>query len=147
MTDQGNRAGRTVRPTRDGLGKVLGELEAEVMEIVWTSPDSVTARDIETRVGDRRDVQYITLVTVLNNLARKGVLSREKAGKAYKFRPVLTRDAFLQKITREVMAGIMGLGPELAVNSFVDLLQDEAPEELSRLKRLLTERQAREAGE
>ncbi len=146
MTEQQN-SGRTFRPARDGLGKVLGELEAEVMESVWTAdPEPVTAREIAEVLGPKCDVQYITLVTVLNNLVRKGLLSRAKSGKAFQYHVRLTRESFVAGISREVMAGLIGLGPELAVNSFVDVLRDEAPAELERLKSLLVEKRKQEEG-
>lgn len=136
-----DKAGPTFRPSREGLAKVLGELEAEVMEYVWSAaPEPVTARDVEEAVGEVLGVQYITLVTVLNNLCRKRLLKRTRVGRAFNYRPRLERDDFLRQVSHDVFSGMVDLGAEVAVTSFVDVLAELAPEEIERLKQKLTER-------
>lgn len=146
MKDKPKAAGPSIRPDRAGLAKVLGDLEAAVMEQVWSvAPRAVSARDVDTTVGRRRDLQYITLVTVLNNLWRKGLLTREKEGRAYLYQPRVSRDQFVEEVTRNAFSGLLALGPDLAVTAFVDALADTAPEELDRLKAELLRRRPRTA--
>lgn len=138
----GNRekAGPTFRPAREGLAKVLGDLEADVMEFVWgAAPVLVTARDVDVALSELRGVQYITLVTVLNNLWKKKLLKRKRVGRAYAYQPRIERDEYLRRISRDVFAGVVDLGPELAVSSFVDVLADLGPREIERLKKKLAE--------
>ena len=125
---------------------MLGDLEAAVMEQVWkVAPQPVSARDVDRTVGRRRDLQYITLVTVLNNLWRKGLLTREKEGRAYLYQPRVSRDQFVQEVARNAFSGLLALGPDLAVTAFVDALANTAPEELDRLKAELLRRRPRTA--
>lgn len=143
----GNRenAGPTFRPAREGLAKILGDLEADVMECVWgAAPVPVTARDVEDALGDLRRVQYITLVTVLNNLWKKKLLKRRRSGRAFAYQARIERDEYLRQISRDVFAGVVDLGPELAVSSFVDVLADMGPQEIERLKKKLAEHSRRE---
>lgn len=136
-----DKPGPTFRPSREGLAKVLGELEADVMEYVWSAaPAAVTAREVEAALRELRGVQYITLVTVLNNLWRKRLLKRERAGRAFIYQPRLERDEFLLQVSRDVFSGMVDLGPEVAVTSFVDVLVELAPEEVERLQKLLAEK-------
>lgn len=145
MVDRDESAAPTFRPSRDGLAQVLGKLEAEVMEYIWTHASGpVPARQVADAVGEERGVQHITIVTVLNNLCRKRLLRRERAGRAFVYEPRLSRDDYLRKVSREVLSGVVKLGPSLAVSSFVDVLEEMDPEELRRLKKILAERRAKE---
>lgn len=144
MHDKRRTAGSSIRPGRPGLAKVLGDLEAAVMEQVWKlAPRAVSARDVERTVGRRRDLQYITIVTVMNNLWQKGLLTREKEGRAYLYQPSLSRDQFVREVTRDAFSGLLALGADQAVTAFVDALADAAPEELDRLKTELAARRRR----
>ena len=141
MSPKDELSGQTFRPTREGLAKILGELEAEVMEFVWSvDPEPVSAREVEDAIGEERGVQYITLLTVMNNLWRKKLLKRRKRGRAFLYQARIGRDEYLRRISREVFSGILDLGAELAVSSFVDVLEELAPAELRRLKKKLAER-------
>lgn len=50
------------RPNRPGFRKVLGDLEAEVMELVWSYPpgDGVTVRGVFHVLYGRRGLAYTT---------------------------------------------------------------------------------------
>lgn len=128
------------RPMRDGLAKVLGELEADVMEFVWAQPRPVSARTVEEEIGAARGVQYITLVTVLNNLWKKRLLARKRDGRAFLYRPRVTREEYIRRVSREILSGIVSLDRDLAISSFVDVLAEDAPDELQRLKDRLAAR-------
>ena len=143
MSQKDDAVGPTYRPSKDGLAKVLGELEAEVMECVWSTAEPVSARTVEEHIGKGRE--YITLVTVLNNLCRKGLLTREKEGRAFLYIPRMTKDEFVEKVSREIFSGMMSLGREAALRSFVDVLAENAPDDLEALKKRLTERMGEES--
>ena len=128
------------RPAREGLAKVLGELEAEIMEFVWSQPHAVSARTVEEEIGAARGIQYITLVTVLNNLWRKKLLARKRDGRAFLYTPRGSREDFIRRISREIVQGMVSLDRELAFSSFVDALADNAPDMLERLKEQLAAR-------
>lgn len=140
MSPKNEFSAGTFRPARDGLAKILGELEAEVMEYVWINPEPVSAREVADAIGEDRGVQYITLLTVMNNLWRKKLLKRRKRGRAFVYQASLDRDEYLRRVSREVFSGMLDLGGELAVSSFVDVLAELAPAELRRLKKKLSER-------
>ena len=58
----------TVRPWACGLAKVLGDLEARVMQAVWELGRPVPARAVYERVRCQHEVALLTVVTVLNKL-------------------------------------------------------------------------------
>ena len=137
--------GKLFRPGATGLARVLGDLEAAVMDVVWSSPDGgLTAREVSEQVGPDRDVKHITVVTVLNNLWRKGLLRRRKRQGVLHYGPAVERGEFLSRVSREVAEGMLELAPEIAVTSFVDAVSRSSPEALDELRRLIAEREARE---
>ena len=69
----------------------LGPLEWRVLESLWTRTSSSSVRDLQP---DFSDIAYTTLMTTLDRLYRKRVLSRVKQGRAFYYRPLLTRPEF-----------------------------------------------------
>ena len=68
----------TVRLSASGLAKVLGDLEARVMQVAWDLGAPATARAVHGRVIQDHPVAIYTVITVLNKLVEKGLLRREK---------------------------------------------------------------------
>ncbi len=60
------------------------------MEVVWAAEDAVRVRDVLDSLEPDRQPAYTTVMTVMDNLYRKGWLSRELDGRAYSYRA--TRD-------------------------------------------------------
>jgi predicted transcriptional regulator len=70
----------------------FGDLEATVMERVWDREDGVTVREVFEELADARQIAYTTVLSTLDNLHRKGWVRRERAGKAYRYWPTMTRE-------------------------------------------------------
>ena len=102
-------------------GRHLTRYELEIMDVVWRLGE-VTVHDVCGNLS--RPLAYTTVMTTLGVLERKkGVLERTKRGRAYVYRPVVSRDDVsrdLLKELREVMFG--GSLPSLVLN----LLSDES---------------------
>ncbi len=69
-----------------------GELENQVLEVVWAASGPVTPRDVHGTLGTKRDLAYTTVMTILVRLWKKGVLEREPAGKAFAYSPLVSRE-------------------------------------------------------
>ena len=64
--------------TRDkGLQQVLGHLEKDLLNYLWENGEA-TGRQIFDAVSMRRKNAYHTILTVLNRMVKKGLLSKEK---------------------------------------------------------------------
>lgn len=137
----------TVRLSADGLAKVLGDLEARVMNVVWDMGQSAPARAIHEVVLEEHDVASLTVITVLNKLVAKGLLHREKRNDLYHYRPVLSREEFMTRASRRVVEGIMALAPDAVAASFVDVLSEQDPEKLAELSRLIRRRLREQGGD
>lgn len=86
------------------LNRALGPLEAEVIEVVWRQGEA-TVREVHREFLNRRDIAYTTVLTVLRNLTRKGLLSRRREGRAYVYAATVSKEEF----TRARVAHIVDL--------------------------------------
>lgn len=130
----------TVRLSADGLAKVLGDLEARVMRTVWSIGRPASARGIHERVVEEHEIAHLTVVTVLNKLVDKGLLEREKEEGIFHYRSCWTEAEFRARVSRRLIEGILSFEPHALASSFVDVLADRDPSQLSDLRRLIDER-------
>ena len=73
------------------LAKVVGPLEAEVLEEMWRAGGALDVRDVLTQLNDGRKppLAYTTVMTVMARLAEKGILTRRKEGRGYVYEPAV----------------------------------------------------------
>jgi predicted transcriptional regulator len=130
----------TLRLSADGVAKVLGDLEARVMHVVWALDTPAAARTVHEKILDDHPVAIHTVITVLNKLVTKGLLCRKKLDDVFHYRACFTETEFRQEMSRRAVEGILSLGPEAVAASFVDVLADRDPEQLAALMRLIQAR-------
>ena len=69
----------------------LGDLEHAVMDVLWARSAPTSVRDVhEALVGDR-EIAYTTVMTVLDRLAKKGIVRRKLDGRAWLYLPAKSR--------------------------------------------------------
>lgn len=76
------------------------------MEVVWGSDQPITGREVVDQLARSRPVVYTTVLTVMDRLARKGILSKQPTGKAHTYQAVESREAY----TANRMASLLGVG-------------------------------------
>ncbi|MDQ6934091.1 MAG: BlaI/MecI/CopY family transcriptional regulator [Actinomycetota bacterium] len=86
----------------------MGQLEAEVMQRLWFWNRPVLVREVLEDLQKGRDIAYTTVMTVLDNLHRKGLASRAKDGRAYRYSPTCSREVYAASLLEEVLAGSGG---------------------------------------
>lgn len=145
--DSSPRLQDTVRLSADGLAKVLGDLEARVLQAVWDLGASVPARAVYERVMVEHPVSPLTVITVLNRLVEKHVLAREKTGDLLHYSARMTETEFVAHASRRVVEGILSFQPEAVTASMVDVLAERDPEQLAELARLIRRRMREQARE
>lgn len=134
----------TVRLSAEGLAKVLGDLEARVLRVMWELGRPAPAREVHERVMASHPVAPVTVITVLNKLVGKGFLGREKQGDLLHYDALLSEEELTAFASRRVVEGILALGPQAVAASFVDLLAERGPERLRELERLIRRRMQEE---
>jgi predicted transcriptional regulator len=123
-----------------GLARVLGSMEAAIMEVAWASPAPLRIAEVRQALAHRgRTLSFNAVMTVMNNLVAKGLLERyrEPGSRAHRYRPLVEREAFLAGAARQVARGLVRDFGELAVSQFLDVLREEDPQALGRLRELL----------
>lgn len=113
----------------------LGELEASVMDLMWCVDEPRTVREVLDHLPTPRRLAYTTVMTVMNNLHRKGLLVRSLDGRAYLYRPARPRAEHTAELMRELLAESGDRSTTLL--RFVDDMPDD---ELTDLRRALGRR-------
>ena len=129
----------TFKPHKAGLGRVLGDIEKPVMDVLWDR-DEVTGREVFEEVSRGRPLAFTTILTVLDRLLKKGLIRRTKRGRLFVYTAAMSRDDFVRQVSHEVLQGIMDISASSAATSFVDILYKTSPEEIERLSKLIEER-------
>ena len=62
---------------------ILGELETQIMEILWGAGKQWSVRSVHEELLNKRPLAYTTVMTVLDRLAKKGIVQRELDGRAW----------------------------------------------------------------
>lgn len=136
----------TVRLSADGLAKVLGDLEARVLQAMWDLGAAVPARAVHARVIEAHRVSLLTVITVLNRLVEKRILMRGKLDDLLHYQPRMTEAEFVAHASRRVVEGILSFEPEAVTASMVDVLAERDPEQLAELARLIRRRMREQGG-
>ena len=128
---------QSFRIHQEGLARVFGELEAKVMDAVW-SLDEPTVQGVCDYLGPGHN--YKTVMTVLNRLVDKGALTRQRHSRAFVYCTRQSREAFLGRVSRAIMGSLVRDSGSLAVAQFVETLEEIDPGQLAELERLVHER-------
>jgi predicted transcriptional regulator len=67
--------------------RASGTLEAEVLTVLWASPEPVSAEEVRRRLDG--DLAHTTVSTILSRLHRKGAVTRQLVSRGYVYSPVL----------------------------------------------------------
>lgn len=73
----------------------LGSLERSVMDVLWGATSPLTVREVQDglETSGTHDLAYTTVMTVLDRLGTKEMVSRERDGRAFRYTAALTREA------------------------------------------------------
>lgn len=108
--------------------RCLGELEAAVMRVLWESSEPIKVREVLERLDTGRSLAYTTVLTVLDNLHRKGWVERERDGRAYRYEARHTREEAAARTLHQVLA-VSG-SPDAVLAHFAASISDEQAEAL-----------------
>src|SRR5512142_1573561 len=110
--------------------------ELDVMGVLW-EVGSATVAEVRHRLDD--ELAYTTVLTVLRTLEEKAYVAHEEEGKAYRYSPLVAREAAGNSALRRLVRKVFRGSPELLLTQLVSdrgLSRDE----LERMRELLEER-------
>lgn len=96
----------------------LAPLELDCMNMLWPMGEG-TVRQVRDRLAAVRPRAYTTIMTILNRLARKGVVERRKMGRAYLYRPNLSADEARAHALGQVVESFFGGSTEALLAQLV----------------------------
>lgn len=120
----------------------LGPLERDVLERLWAEPDAVSVRALGESFGGT--LAYTTLMTTLDRLHKKGLVDRERAGRAFLYRPRYTRAELETGVATDLIDAMLGTNPAAArpvLSTFVDAVGQRDAALLDELAELVKTRQ------
>ena len=103
----------------------LGDLEAQVMRRIWARGEPVTVRDIVGDLRRERPIAYTTVMTVMDNLRKKGWLRREPDGRAYRYEPLTSSEEYSAGLMRQALE-VSSDRPAALMHLIGELSADEA---------------------
>jgi predicted transcriptional regulator len=118
---------------------LLGELEREIMEVLWQKSSSVEGREVFDKVKLKRKVAYTTVMTVMGRLVEKGLLKRLTYGKGYSYKAVYSKDRFLSRVSKQIISSLVANFGDIAVSHFAKELENIPPHRREKLVKLLKE--------
>jgi predicted transcriptional regulator len=125
----------------------LGPLEQRTLDRLWAR-GSATVRELVQ--DDAEDLAYTTLMTTLDRLYKKGVLTRTEDGRAFRYAPRLSREELHREAAGEAFRELLDASPaaSLPLSSLVEVLGerdakllDDLGELVQRKRRELSEQQ------
>ena len=81
----------------------FGELEAVIMDRLWEWGRPVLVREVVEDLRDKRGLAYTTVMTVMENLYRKGWLRRERDGRAWRYEPTGSRSGYTAALMNDAL--------------------------------------------
>jgi predicted transcriptional regulator len=131
---------RGFKRPREVASESLGKLEQDVLNEVWRR-DEVSVRDIYLAFGEK--MAYTTLMTTLDRLYKKKLLTRRKDGRAFIYLPAVSSDELEQGIREDIIDGLLGHGADAVqpvLACIVDTVSERDRELLDELDRLIKEK-------
>jgi predicted transcriptional regulator len=115
--------------------QIHGELQNQVMRVLWRL-ESGSVEDVRRGLPARKRGAYTTVQTVLNRLAERGLVRREREGNLILYRPRLSEAEYLSRSLNEALANA---SPEARRTALATLVGEIEATELSRIRRLARE--------
>jgi predicted transcriptional regulator len=115
----------------------LGDLERAVMDHLWSAPQPQTVRQVHEALSEQRDLAYTTVMTVLQRLAKKNLVSQIRDDRAYRYEPVHGRDVLVAGLMVDALDQAADTGGRQA--ALVHFVERVGADEAEALRRALDE--------
>jgi BlaI family penicillinase repressor len=120
------------------INQTLTPLELEIMQVLW-DVGPCTVAEVQPKL--KADLAYTTVQTMLNVLLRKNKVKRVQEGRAYRYRPAVSRERASGSALSDLVKRMFGGSSEALLMAMVDTRQISA-EELARVAQKLAAAEA-----
>jgi len=117
----------------------IGSLEADILAVVWEL-DTTTVRQVYETLRERRQIAYTTVMTVMNNLVKKHLLTQDKTRIAYLYTPAIPGREVVDTVLHSVVDRLLRGQYNVAVSQLLDLDRELTPDQFDALRTLAREK-------
>ena len=121
-----------------GLNRFFGPLEAKIMNILWGG-SKMSIKDVQQKLEQEKNVNFNTVMTVMNRLVDKGILKKRLEGRTSLYRPILSKDDFLETQSKELTHELIEEFGALVVSHMLDELEEVDQALLEKLEQKIKE--------
>ncbi len=115
----------------------LGDLERSVMDLLWDADEPQTVRQVHDALCAHRELAYTTVMTVLQRLARKGLVAQLRDDRAHRYAPVDSRDDLVAALMVDALDQAADPGGRRA--ALMNFVERVGTDEADTLRRALAE--------
>ncbi|MBS1895404.1 MAG: BlaI/MecI/CopY family transcriptional regulator [Actinobacteria bacterium] len=128
---------------REPTVRLQGELQMEVMRALWRCGRASSVDEVRDDLPQRHRGAYTTVQTVLNRLAERGLLVRQRQGKAIFYAPKLSESEYYSLSVRQTLSTA---SEDIRRTALAQLVGEMPPGELSEIEALAREVSRRRTG-
>ena len=110
------------------------ELEYLVLTKLWQL-GTASVRDLHGQIDKPEGLVYTTIAKVIDRLRGKGLIQRERHGKAFVYRARVARESVERARAQDAISRLLGPTPRAAVAALVDAVDAVDPKLLDELER------------
>lgn len=125
-----------------GMTPISGELQAQIMAVLWRTGEG-TVEQVRTGLPPRYQGAYTTVQTVLNRLAERGLLKRDKQGKGFVYRPRISESDYVARSIERTLAGASAQARQTALAQLLGGIDGGEFTDLQRLAGEIEEKRKR----
>ncbi|MEK4762298.1 BlaI/MecI/CopY family transcriptional regulator [Viridibacillus sp. FSL E2-0187] len=129
---------RKFKMNESGLNRFFGPLEAKIMDILWNDVE-MTIKDVQQVLDQEKLTNFNTVMTVMNRLVDKGILQKRTEGRSSLYKPVLSREDFLNTQSKEMTNVLMDEFGNVVVSHMLDALEDVDEDLVAMLEKKIKE--------
>jgi BlaI family transcriptional regulator, penicillinase repressor len=122
-----------LRSTKGSAFTGIGSLEADILAVIWKRGEC-RVREVYETLRQRRQIAYTTVMTVMNNLVKKHLLTQDKSGIAYVYAPAIPGREVARAVLASVVERLLGGQSNVAVSQLLDLEKELTPEQADELR-------------
>lgn len=114
----------------------LGPLEQRLLESLWERRNATVRELVE---GGCQDLAYTTVMTTLDRLFKKNLLSREAEGRAFRYAPQFSREEMHRQVAGEAFRKLLDASPSssLPLSYLVEILTERDAQLLDDLRQVV----------
>lgn len=113
----------------------LGQRELELLDILWLH-EPLTVHEISEHLDSH--ISISTLQSTLERLYRKEIVSREKSGRSYVYKSLLSRKQLITHLMHDISSELGQDDMQAMISGFIDFVAEKDQDEAQKISRLIS---------